>query len=90
MFININVLIIIILIFISLYFISYFKKISVIKESFDNSNIVIRSCSDDCDNNFKYNIVLPNNDKLKELVNKYEEKTCCNPGYITLSPGFWD
>ena len=90
MFINTNVLILIILIFVSLYFISYFKKISVIEENFDNYNIVVRSCPDDCNNNFKYNIVLPNNNKLRQLVNMYEKNTCCNPGYTVLSPGFWD
>ena len=90
MFINTNVLIIIILIFVSLYFLSYFKRISVIKESFDNSEIIIRSCPSDCDNIFDYNIILPREKKLQKLVDIYEKNTPCNPGYINLSPGFWD
>lgn len=85
MILNLNILIVIILIFISLYFLSYSKNIPIIKENFS-----IRSCQSDCDNIFDYNILLPNEDKVEKLVKYYEKNTPCNGGYINLSPNFWN
>lgn len=94
MFINTNVLTILVVLCISLYFMSYFQKLSIVKESFeeDFQNKCVYT-SKDIENIGKPKYVpgeVVKQPGFKELLNMHEEKTPCNPGYITLSPGFWD
>lgn len=91
-YINYNILITIILIFIVIYFISHFKEAPIFNEYFKN-NVAYMQPNPFLDNNKKDVIIYHHSDKLSNIqketkafeANNYP----CSPGYIVQSIDFW-
>jgi hypothetical protein len=89
-YINYNILTTIILLFIVLYFLSYYKEAPLfnkLNETFiSNSHILNEN-----DLSFENYNEVNNNKDIKNVVDAFEKNNYpCNAGYIVHSPDFWN
>lgn len=91
-YLNYNVLITIILIFVVIYFLSYFKEAPVFNEYFQN-NVDYNQPNPFLDTNKKNSVIYNYLDKLSNVKLKtkaFEANNYpCSPGYIVQSTDFW-
>lgn len=89
-YINYNILTSIILLFITLYFLSYYKEAPLfnqLNESFISNSHILNQ------NNLSYVDYheVSNNKDIKNVVDAFEKNNYpCNAGYIIHSPDFWN